>query len=76
MMSEPSQSRRPANLALVAGGLLIVLCCAVGPAVVGAVAVAGGLIGGWLGAASAVAVAVAVAVGLVLQRRVRNRGRC
>ncbi len=50
---------------------LMVLCCAVAPAVVGAVA--GSLIGGWLGIL--VAVACAAVFALVLHRR-RARGRC
>jgi hypothetical protein len=57
------------EVALTGAGLLMILCCAVGPAVVGAVA--GGAIGGWLGIACAVLVAGLVA--LVLHRR---RSRC
>jgi hypothetical protein len=61
----------PRSNALVAGaGVLMVLCCAVGPAVIGAVA--GGAIGGWLGIACAVVLAGAVA--LALHRRTRRRG--
>jgi hypothetical protein len=48
----------------------MVLCCAVGPAVLGAAA--GGVIGGWLGIACAVL--VAGLVGLLLHRRSRSRG--
>jgi hypothetical protein len=47
-----------------------VLCCAVGPAVIGAVA--GTAIGGWLGIACAVL--LAAGVGLALHRRARRRG--
>jgi hypothetical protein len=50
----------------------MVLCCAVGPAVIGAVA--GSAIGGWLGIACAVL--LAAGVGLVLHRRTRKRGGC
>jgi hypothetical protein len=71
-MSTANQPRGRFVYALVAGGLLMVLCCAVGPAVIGAVA--GGAIGGWLGIACAVILAAAVA--LVLHRRTRGRGGC
>jgi hypothetical protein len=60
---------RRSDAALAAGGVLMVLCCAVGPAVIGAVA--GSAIGGWLGIVSAV---TAAGVGLFLRRRVRRRG--
>lgn len=49
----------------------MVVCCAVGPAVIGSVA--GAAIGGWLGIACA-AIAAA-AVGLLLFRHNRKRGR-
>lgn len=49
-----------------------ILCCAVGPAVLGAVT--GSAIGGWLGIACAAI--VAAAVGLVLLRRARTNGDC
>jgi hypothetical protein len=71
-MSEPNQPSGRSDTALAGAGVLVVLCCAVGPAVIGAVA--GSAIGGWLGIACAVV--VAGAVGLVLHRRVRRRGRC
>jgi outer membrane lipoprotein SlyB len=45
--------------------VLLALCCAIGPAVLGAAA--GSLIGGWLGVVCAVA--LAAIVGLVLHRR-------
>jgi hypothetical protein len=70
-MSTTNEPRR-SDYALVGGGLLMVLCCAVGPAVIGAVA--GSAIGGWLGIACAVI--LAAAVGLVLHRRTRRRGGC
>lgn len=70
-MSPGNPGRRRSDLALAGGGMLIVLCCAVGPAAVAAVA--GSIIGGWLGVACAVV--LAAGVGLVLQRRGRNRGR-
>jgi outer membrane lipoprotein SlyB len=63
--------RRP-NAALAGAGILMVLCCAVGPAVIGAVA--GSAIGGWLGVACAVV--LTAVVGLVLHRRTRRRGGC
>jgi hypothetical protein len=47
-----------------------VLCCAVGPAVIGAVA--GTAIGGWLGIVCALI--LAAGIGLFLQRRARRRG--
>jgi hypothetical protein len=50
----------------------MVLCCAVGPAVVGTFA--GGAIGGWLGVACAVI--VAALVGLAVHQRARRRGGC
>ena len=59
------------NALLTGGGFLLVLCCAVGPAVIGAVA--GSAIGGWLGIACAVLLAAIVAI--VLHRR-RGKGNC
>jgi outer membrane lipoprotein SlyB len=50
----------------------MVLCCAVGPAVIGAVA--GSAVGGWLGIACAAV--LATIVGLLLHRRIRSRGGC
>ncbi len=61
---------RRSDAALAAGGVLMVLCCAVGPAVIGAVA--GTAVGGWLGLACAVV--LAAGVGLALHRRGRRRG--
>jgi hypothetical protein len=61
---------RRTDAALAAGSMLMLLCCAVGPAVIGAVA--GAPIGGWLGIACAVL--LAAGVGLALHRRARRRG--
>jgi hypothetical protein len=61
---------RRTDAALAASGILMLLCCAVGPAVIGAVA--GAAIGGWLGIACAVV--LAAAAGLALHRRARRRG--
>jgi hypothetical protein len=52
-------SRRGAGAAPAVIGVLMVLCCIAGPAVIGAVA--GSVIGGWLGIAGALAVAGALA---------------
>jgi hypothetical protein len=68
MAAEPASRRSDAWLAAV--GLLMVLCCAVGPAVIGVVA--GSAVSGWLGVACAVV--LAAAVGLVVHRRARRRG--
>jgi hypothetical protein len=58
------------STALAAGGVLMVLCCAAGPAVIGAIA--GTAIGGWLGIVCALI--LAAGVGLFLHRRARRRG--
>jgi Mn2+/Fe2+ NRAMP family transporter len=71
-MSANPKPRQGVNYALFGGGVLMVVCCAVGPAVIGAVA--GSAIGGWLGIACAVI--LAVVVGLILHRRTRSRGSC
>ncbi len=71
-MSVEEKPRGRFDLAVVGGGVLMVLCCAIGPAVIGAVA--GSAIGGWLGIACAVI--LAAVVGLVLHRRTRRRGGC
>jgi hypothetical protein len=71
MSGDPAAGRR-SDLALVGGGVLMVLCCGVGPAVIGAVA--GSAIGGWLGIACAII--LAAIVGLILHRRTRTRGGC
>lgn len=65
-MSDQSNTRRDGTW-LAAGGIVMVLCCAIGPAVIGAVA--GTAIGGWLGIACAVV--LAAVVGFVLHRRGR-----
>ncbi len=52
--------------------MLTALCCAVGPALIGAVA--GSEVGGWLGIACAII--LAAIVGLVIHRRTRTRGGC
>jgi hypothetical protein len=65
-------SEKRANGLLVGGGLVMVLCCAVGPAVIGAAA--GSAVGGWLGVACAVL--LAGIVGLVVHRRAKTRGGC
>jgi len=51
-------------------GVLMVLCCAIAPAAIGAVA--GMALGGWLGIVAAVGVAAAV----VLALRLRGRREC
>jgi outer membrane lipoprotein SlyB len=71
-MSADQPSSRRSDVALLGGGVLMVLCCAVGPAVIGAVA--GSAIGGWLGIACAII--LAAVFGLILHRRTRTRGRC
>jgi hypothetical protein len=71
-MSAKTKPGQSSNFALVGGGLLMVLCCAVGPAVIGTVA--GSAIGGWLGIACAVI--LAAVVGLTVHRRTRSRGSC
>jgi len=71
-MSAQSKPGRRTDAVLFGGGALMILCCAVGPAVIGAVA--GSAIGGWLGIACAVI--LAAAVGLILHRRTRRRSGC
>ena len=71
-MSANPKPHRGSNYALFGGGVLMVLCCAVGPAVIGAAA--GSAIGGWLGIACAVI--LAAVVGLIFHRRNRSRGGC
>jgi hypothetical protein len=62
------EPRRRSDAALAGAGVLMMLCCAVGPAVIGAVA--GGAIGGWLGIACAIL--VAALLGVLLHRRRRG----
>jgi outer membrane lipoprotein SlyB len=71
-MSVEDKPRSRFDMTLIGGGVLMVLCCAVGPAVIGAVA--GSAIGGWLGIACAVI--LAAVIGLVLHRRTQRRGGC
>jgi hypothetical protein len=70
-MSRPETPPRSSTSILAGGAVLMVLCCAIGPAAIGAAA--GGLIGGWLGVACAVVVA---AVAVLLLRSARGRGDC
>jgi hypothetical protein len=63
-VSAQPEKRRSDGL-FAGSGVLMILCCAVGPAVIGAGA--GSAIGGWLGITCAVI--LAAAVGLVLHRR-------
>ena len=72
MSAADGRSSKRTDAALLGGGVLMILCCAIGPAVIGAVA--GSAIGGWLGIACAVI--LAAAVGLILHRRTRRRGGC
>jgi outer membrane lipoprotein SlyB len=71
-MSTTSKPRGRMDLTLVGGGVLMALCCAIGPAVIGAVA--GSAVGGWLGIVRAVI--LAAVVGLVVHRRTRRSGSC
>jgi outer membrane lipoprotein SlyB len=71
-MNADPKPDRSSSLAIAGGGLLMILCCAVGPAVIGAIA--GSAIGGWLGIACAVI--LAAVVGLLIHRRTRSRGGC
>lgn len=64
-----SGPRRQSDATLAGAGVLMVVCCAVGPAVLGAVA--GSALGGWLGIACAGI--VAAGLGLILHRRTRRR---
>jgi hypothetical protein len=70
MMSDIESAGR-SNAALACAGVLMILCCAVGPAVLGAVA--GGAIGGWLGIACAVIGAGAVALSRLSSPRATGR---
>jgi hypothetical protein len=70
-VSESEKPRRGGDGLLAGGAFLMILCCAVGPAAVGAAA--GSAVGGWLGIACAVL--VAAIAGLVLHRR-RGRQGC
>lgn len=70
-MSAPERAGKSRDGVLVGGALLMVICCAVLPAVIGAAA--GSAIGGWLGVACAVL--LAGGVGLLLHRR-RGKDGC
>ncbi len=70
-MSAQEETPKRSNALLTGAGLLMVLCCAVGPAVIGAGA--GAAIGGWVGIV--VACVAAGAVGLLLYRRSVKRGK-
>jgi hypothetical protein len=70
-MSTESKSSRRSDSVVAGTALLMVLCCAIGPAVAGAAL--GGLIGGWLGIACAVIAAAGVALYVVSRQ---GRGRC
>jgi hypothetical protein len=63
-------SPRSSDRALLGAGIVMVLCCAVGPAVIGTIA--GGALGGWLGVLCAVVVATVAAV--VMHRGAGRRG--
>jgi hypothetical protein len=68
MSTRPRPGRTDSLLA--GGAVLMILCCAVGPAVIGATA--GAAIGGWLGIVCAVILAAVAAS--VLHRRRRSGG--
>jgi uncharacterized membrane protein YccC len=68
MSAAPKPSRK-IDAALGSAAVLMILCCAIGPAVIGAAA--GSFIGGWLGIACAVVLAAGVAP--LLHRRNKNR---
>jgi hypothetical protein len=69
-VSAPEASRA-ANGVVTGAAILMVLCCAVGPAVLGAAA--GSFIGGWVGIVCAIL--LSGVVGLVLVRR-RGKDAC
>lgn len=71
-MAATKDPTRRSNAVLAGAGVLMVLCCAVGPAVIGAVA--GGVIGGWIGIVGACV--VAATAGLLIHWRMRSNGRC
>jgi hypothetical protein len=70
-MSRRQTPASPSGSIFAGAAVLMVLCCAVGPAVVGAAV--GGLIGGWLGIVCAVVLAALV---VLLLRSRRGRGSC
>lgn len=71
-MSADERPARRGDGLLAGGALLMVLCCAVLPAVIGAAA--GSAVGGWLGIACAVL--LAAGAGLYIHRRRRDRRGC
>jgi hypothetical protein len=70
-MSATGKGERAQNGLFAGGALLMILCCAIGPAVIGAAA--GSTVGGWLGIACAVL--LAAGVGLLIHRRSRRHGK-
>jgi hypothetical protein len=71
-VSASDEASRRSNAFFAGAGLLMVLCCAAGPAVIGTGL--GAAIGGWVGIVVA-CVAAAVA-GIVLYRRAKRGGAC
>ncbi len=71
-MSTPKEAPRGSNGLFAGMGLLMVLCCAIGPGIIGAGA--GSAVGGWLGIA--VACVAAAGAGFALYLRGRKRGGC
>lgn len=69
-MSSESKPSRKVDAALGGAAILLIACCAVGPAVIGAAV--GSVIGGWVGIVCAVV--LAGAVGLLLHKRSRSKG--
>lgn len=70
-MSTPSPDSPRSIAGVTAAALIMIACCAAGPAALGALA--GSVIGGWLGIVCAVV--FAGAVGVLLERR-RRAGGC
>jgi hypothetical protein len=64
-MSE-GRSSRGGGVALTGAGIVMILCCAVGPAVLGAAA--GSVVGGWIGVTIACVLAGVAGLGLYLRR--------
>ena len=65
-------SERRFHATFAGAAVFMLLCCAVGPAIIGAVA--GSAVGGWLGIACAAV--LATIAGLFLHRRSRTRSGC
>jgi hypothetical protein len=70
-MNEAQKAEHQTGGIFAGAAVLMVLCCAFGPAVLGAAA--GSIIGGWLGILCAVVLGGSVGVGLY---RRRGRGGC